>query len=190
MSSTAIIPPIHPAPLSPLLASGEDTEPFEEDEVAPTPQISPIAPPAATLAPSDPSSPTTSVHPEPTLMFRRRKTIIGARKKVRLFTPTPRIPVVHISPPPSATPTTTPTPTPLLPLKKRVRFTTPASPITETLDIPPPLLYHIGESSRAAAARGPTALTLDAQLGDQQGQIDRLRYQCGKLEGWLNSLPI
>lgn len=181
MSSTAIIPPTHPAPQSPLLASGEDTEAFEEDEVAPTPQISPIAPPAVTLAPSDPSSPTTFVHPEPTLMFRRRKTIIGPRKKVRLVTPAPRIPAVHTSPPPSATPTNTPTPTLILPLKKRARFTTPASPITETSDLPPPPLYHIGESSRAATARGPTALTLDAQLGDQQEQIDRLRYQVDEI---------
>jgi hypothetical protein len=53
MSSTAVLPPIPPVPELPLLASGEDTEPFEEDEVAPTPHISPIAPLDVTRAPTD-----------------------------------------------------------------------------------------------------------------------------------------
>jgi hypothetical protein len=110
-------------------------------------------------------------------MFPRRKTTIGARKSVRTVTSTFRIPTIPTLPTPPAIPTTTPTPTSLLPLRKRARFTTPALPITETSDLPPPPLYHIGESSRTAAARGPTAFTLDAQLVDQQEQINRLGYR-------------
>ena len=64
-----------------------------------------------------------------------------------------------------------------MPLRKRARFTTPASPTTETSDIPPPPVYHVGESSRAAAAREPTDVTLEDQLGAQQEQVDSLGYR-------------
>jgi hypothetical protein len=37
LSSTAVSPIIPPVPALTLLASGEDTEPFEEEETAPTP---------------------------------------------------------------------------------------------------------------------------------------------------------
>ena len=35
----------------------------------------------------------------------------------------------------------------------------------------------MGESSRAAAAREPATVTMDTLLGDQQGQLERLRGQ-------------
>lgn len=184
MSSTIpMVTPVQPAPLSPPLA--QDTEAFYEDEVAPTPQISPIAPPLVTRPLTDSSSHTSSVPAEPVLMFPRRKTVIGARKSVRRVTTTFRTPAIPTLPPssdlPTTTPATTPSPALSLPPKKRARCTTPALPTTQISDLPPPAHYHIGESSRAAAARVPTALTLDAQLTDQQGQLARLSYRVDEI---------
>lgn len=124
MSSTAVSPLIPLVHVLPLLASGEDTEPFEEEEVAPTPHISPIAPPDVTRAPTYISSPATSIPSEPKLMFPRSKTTIGARKSVRTATSTFRIPTVPTLPEPPAIPTTTSISSSLLPLRKRARFTT------------------------------------------------------------------
>ena len=167
MSSTAFSPPPIPLVLVlPLSASGEDTEPFEEDETAPTPHVSPIAPPEITRAPTDTSSSATTIPSEPRLMFPRRKTTIGPSKKVCPATSTFRIPAIPISPAPPAIPATTSISTSLLPLRKRARFTTPASPTTESESEPPPV-YHVGESSRAAAAREPIDVTLEDQLGAQ-----------------------
>ena len=39
----------------------------------------------------------------------------------------------------------------------------------------------MGESSRAAAAREPATVTMDTLLGDQQGQLERLRGQMYQL---------
>ena len=62
MSSTAVSPIIPPVPELPLLASGEDTEPFEEEETAPTPNVSPIAPLDVTCTP-------TNIYHLPLLLF-------------------------------------------------------------------------------------------------------------------------
>lgn len=176
-SSTAASPFVSPTSELPLLASDDDTEPFEEEETAPTPHVHPTVPTDI------PSSPTTTIHSEPRLMFPRDKTIQTARKRVRYATstyrslPSPTVP----TPPPPAIPTTTPIPTSLLPLRKRARLTTPDSPTTETADLSPPPVYHIGESSRAAAARGPTAATLGDQLDAQQEQVDSLGYRVDEI---------
>lgn len=169
LSFTAFSPPPIPLVLVlPPLAPSDDTEPFEEEETAPTPHVSPIAPPEVTRVPTDISSPATTIPSEPRLMFPRRKTTLVDRKSVRPATSTFRIPAISTVPtPPPAIPATTSISTSLLPLRKRARFTTPDSPTTETADLPPPPVYHIGESSRAAAARGPTAVTLEDQLGAQ-----------------------
>jgi hypothetical protein len=176
-SSTAVSPLVSPTPELPLLASDDDTEPFEEEETAPTPHVHPTVPTDI------PSSPTTTIHSEPRLMFPRDKTVQGPRKRVRIATstyrslPSPTVP----TPPPPVIPTTTPIPTSLLPLRKRARLTTPDSPITETDDLSPPPEYHIGESSRAAAARDPTAVTLEDQLDAQQEQVDSLGYRVDEI---------
>jgi hypothetical protein len=177
-SSTAVSPLVSPTPELPLLASDDDTEPFEEEETAPTSHVHPTIP-------TDIPSPTTTttIHSKPRLMFPRDKTIQVPRKRVRYATstykslPSPTVP----TPPPPAIPTTTPMTTTLLPLRKRARFTTPDSPITETADLSPPPVYHVGESSRAAAARGPTAVTLEDQLGAQQEQVDRMGYRVDEI---------
>ena len=187
-SSTAVAPPVHSAPQSPLLASTEDTEPFEEGEFAPTPQISPIAPPSVTLAPSDPSVHVATVHPGQTSSPRvRTKIRRTARKRVHSFTITSLAsPTTQIPPPPPTVAhlpshSRDPIPSSDVPPKKRARVYTTGPHTTETQDTPPPARYTIGESSRAATSRGPTAYTLDAQLGDQQGQIDRLRYRVDEI---------
>ena len=96
MSSTIpMVTPVQPAPLSPPLA--QNTEAFYEDEVAPTPQISPIAPPIVTHALTESSSHTSSVPAEPVLMFPRRKTIGDPRKSVCFVTSTPSVPITHTS---------------------------------------------------------------------------------------------
>lgn len=183
MSSTAVSPLVSPAPELPLLASDDDTEPFEEEETAPTPHVHLTVPLDVARVPTDIPSPTTTIHSEPRLMFPRSKTIQVARKSVHHATstfrtlPSPTVP----TPPPPAIPTTTTISTSLLPLRKRARFTTPDSPTTETADLSPPPVYHIGESSRAAAARGPTAVTLEDQLGAQQEQVDRLGYRVDEI---------
>ena len=176
MSSTSpVIPPVHPTPLVPPLAASNDTEAFYEDEVAPTPQISPIAPPMVTRAPTESLSHSTPVSSEPTPLLRRSKTIMGPRKRVHFVATTSRAP----TPPPSSpvVPTTSPSSTSCLPLKKRARFITSVSPDTEPSYTPPPAHYHVGESSRTAAARAPTSLSLEAQLTEQQGEMIRLRHQ-------------
>ena len=118
-------------------------------------------------------------------MFPRSKTTIGARKSVRTATSTFRIPTVPTLPTPQAMPATTSISTSLLPPRKRARFATPASPTTKTSDLPPPPVYHIGESSRAAAARGPTAFTLDAQLGAQQETLIKQTKIKAKLYSYM-----
>jgi hypothetical protein len=180
-STTPILAPVHPAPLLPSLAPSEDTEAFYEDEVAPTPQLSPSAPPLVTRTPTESSSHTTPVPAYTTLMFPRRKTIIGARKSVCRATTIIRTPTHPTLPSSPAIPTIIPTSTSCLPLKKRARFTAPVLPFTETTYTPPPTQFHIGESSRAAAARGPTAPTLEAQLSAQQEQMDRLGYRVDEI---------
>ena len=65
MSSTRdvaqpVIQILHPLPL----ASKEDTESFYEDEVTPTPQISPLAPSPVLHAPTDSSSRDATVYPK------------------------------------------------------------------------------------------------------------------------------
>ena len=183
VSSTAVSPLVSPTPELPLLASDDDTEPFEDEEMAPTPHVHPTIPLDVTHVPTDTPSPTTTVHSEPRLMFPREKTVQGPRKRVRISTstyrslPSPTVP----TPPPPALPTTTTMPTSLLPLRKRARLTTPDSPTTETDDFSPPPEYHIGESSRAAAARSPTAVTLEDQMGAQQEQVDRLGYRVDEI---------
>ena len=184
MSSTAVSPLVSPTPELPLLASDDDTEPFEEEETAPTPHVHPTVPLDVTRVPTDIPSPTTTIHSEPRLMFPRDKTIQVARKRVRYATstyrtlPSPTVP----TPPPPAIPTATPISTSLLPLRKRARFTTPDSPTTtESESAEPPPVYHIGESSRAAAARSPTAVTLEDQMGAQQEQVDRLGYRVDEI---------
>ena len=177
ISSTAVSQLISPAPVLPPLAPSEDTEPFEEEETAPTPHVSPIAPPEVTRAPTDISSPATTIPSEPRLMFPSSKIILVARKSVRPATSTFRIPVPTLPTPPPAIPATTSISTSLLPPRKRARFDTPASPTTEIADLPPPPVYHIGESSRAAAVRELTTFTSDDQLGAQQDQIDSLSYR-------------
>jgi hypothetical protein len=177
-SSTAVSPLVSPTPELPLLASDDDTEPFEEEETAPTSHVHPTIP-------TDIPSPTTTTttHSEPRLMFPRDKTVQGPRKRVRIATstyrslPSPTVP----TPPPPAIPTTTPIPTSLLPLRKRARLTTPDSPITETDDLSPPPEYHVGESSRAAAIRELTTLTFDVQREAQQEQVDRLGYRVDEI---------
>jgi hypothetical protein len=176
-SSTAVSPLVSPTSELPLLASDDYTEPFEEEETAPTSHVHP------TIPTDIPSSPTTTTHSEPRLMFPRDKTVQGPRKRVRIATstyrslPSPTVP----TPPPLAIPTTTPMSTTLLPLRKRARLTTSDSPTTETDDLSPPPVYHVGESSRAAAARGPTAVTLEDQLGAQQEQVDRMGYRVDEI---------
>lgn len=178
-STTPIVPPTLPTPPLPLPARSEDTEAFYEEEVAPTPQISPRASPLVTRAPTESLSHTTPVSTEPTLMFRRKKTIRVASKRVRRATTTIQISVIPAPPPPSdlppATPETTPSPTLLLPPKKRARLTSVTTPTTQLSDAPLPSQYHVGECSRAVAARVPTLTTLDAQLGEHQELIDQLR---------------
>jgi hypothetical protein len=198
MSSTARSPPPIPlVPVLPLSASGEETEPFEDEETAPTPHVAPIAPPEITCTPTDTSSPATTSPPEPMLMFRREKTIQVASKRVRYATSTYRnLPSPTVPTPPPAIPATTCISTSLLPPRKRARFTTPDSPTTtESESAEPPPVYHVGECSRAAAAREPTVarestvaseptdtreladVTLEGQLGAHQDQIDSLDYR-------------
>lgn len=74
-------------------------------------------------------------------MFPRRKTVVGARKSVRPVTSTFRVPVMPTPPTPPVICTTTTTPISPLPLKKHARFTLPALPSDDTLDLPPPPVY-------------------------------------------------
>ena len=86
VSSTAFSSLVSPTPDLPLLASDDDTEPFEDEETAPTPRVHPTIPLDITRVPTDTPSPTTTVHPEPRLMFPRQKTVQGPRKRVRYAT--------------------------------------------------------------------------------------------------------
>ena len=171
--------PVQPAPSLPSLTHEEDTEAFYEDEEAPTPQDPAGVPPLVTRSPTESSSHTTPDSTFSPLLFPRRKTIVGARKSVVRPTTTIQITAHPTLPSPPTIPTTIPTTTTsCLPPKKRARFTSPTpSPTDTTTTPPPPTRFHIGETSRAAAARAPTALTLDAQLGEQQVQIDGLSYR-------------
>lgn len=183
-SSTAVVAPVVPvpdsSPDSSLIASDAETEPFEEGEVTPTPPMSPI--PSVVLTPivSSPPTVTTYVGPNPS---RRVKSSSGysrtrqtARKRVRSFTITPLdTPTTQISPPPVVAHV----PSSDVPPKKRARLDTSGSHTSQ--DTLPPAHYCIGESSRAAAFRGPTTFSLYAQVTDQQGQIDRMRLQIDRI---------
>lgn len=176
-SPSPIVAPVNPAPLVPSLALSNDTEAFYEDEVTPTPQISPSAPPLVTCAPTESLSHTTPVPSEPTPIFHRTKTTWVAKKRVHFVATTSRVPTTPTPSSPPVLPTSVPTSTSCLPPKKRARSTPSISPATESTPTPPPAHYHIGESSRTAAARAPTPFSLDAQLTELQGQMIRLQYQ-------------
>ena len=62
VSSTAVSPLVSPTPELPLLASDDDTEPFEEEETAPTPYVHPTVLLDVACVPTDIPSPTTTIH--------------------------------------------------------------------------------------------------------------------------------
>lgn len=196
MSSTAVPSPLHPVstpvPVVPvfqsqLVAVTQDTEAFSEAEVAPTPHVSPVAPASVLRAPTLSPSHAAPVQLGQTTSSRRHRRFRNARKSVRITTPTPVIPTTPISPSHSVTSAAAPTPTQPSPPEKRARHT-PSSLPTETSD-PSPTQFHVGESSRAAAARESPTVTLDAQIVDLQRQMDRLALQVDvSVDGRLDTI--